>query len=84
MQWRRSIEDDPRQGRPIVVISQENIDAVPDLVNDDRLISISYILDISHGSVSALFKHHLKLKKLSSRSVSHELTLAQRQRHVEN
>ena len=47
-------------------------------------VSIAYILDISHGSVSALFKHHLKLKKLSLRWVSHELTLAQQQHRVEN
>ena len=84
---RESLEDDLRQGHPIAVITQQNIDDVGDLVNDDLHISIdyiAYILDISHGSVSTTLKRYLKLKKLSSRWVPHELTLAQRQRRIEN
>ena len=83
---RESLENDARQGRPVAFVTQQNIDAVADLFNDDPHISIdyiAYILDISHGSVSTILKHHLKLTKLSSRWVSHELTLAQWQRRVE-
>ena len=67
-------------------MTQENIDAVQELVNDDPHINIDYIadvLDISHGSVYTILKEHLKMKKVSSRWVPHELTPAQRQRRVE-
>ncbi|CAF2997199.1 unnamed protein product [Rotaria sp. Silwood2] len=83
---RESLEDDPRSGRPIAIITQQNIDAVKDLVQDDPHISIDYIadiLDISHGSVYTILKEHLKLKKISSRWVPHKLTPAQQQRRVE-
>jgi histone-lysine N-methyltransferase SETMAR len=83
---REALDDDPRPGRPISVITQQNIDAVKDLVNDDPHISIDYIaymLDISHGSVDTILKQHLMLKKISSRWIPHELTTAQRQRRVE-
>jgi histone-lysine N-methyltransferase SETMAR len=83
---RESLEDDPRAGRPITVVTQKNIDAVKELVEVDPHISIDYIacmLDISHGSVDTILKLHLKLKKVSSRWVPHHLTDAQRQRRVE-
>ncbi|CAF4483037.1 unnamed protein product, partial [Didymodactylos carnosus] len=82
---RESLEDDPRSGRPITAVTQENIDAVQDLVNDDPHISIDYIadiLDISCGSVDTILKQHLRLSKVSSRWVPHELTQEQRQRRV--
>jgi histone-lysine N-methyltransferase SETMAR len=63
---RQSLDDDPRSGRPLSVITQQNIEAVRDLVNDDPHISIDYIadiLDISHGSVGTILKQHLELKR---------------------
>jgi hypothetical protein len=43
---RESLEDDPRSGRPLSVITQQNIDAVQDLVNDDSNILIDYVTAI--------------------------------------
>ena len=43
---RKSLEDDPRNGRPITAITQQNIDAIKDLMNDDPHISIDYIITI--------------------------------------
>jgi histone-lysine N-methyltransferase SETMAR len=83
---RESLEDDPRIGRPITVVTQQNIAAVKCLVEDDPHISIDYIvdvLDISHGSVDTILKQHLKLKKISSRWVPHKLTQQQRQKRVD-
>ncbi|CAF1523130.1 unnamed protein product [Rotaria sp. Silwood1] len=83
---RESLDDDPRSGCPLSVITQQNIEAVKDLVNEDPHISIDYIadiLDISHGSVDTVLKQHLKLKKVSSKWVPHKLTSAQRQRRVD-
>jgi hypothetical protein len=79
---RESFEDDPRIGRPITTATQKNIDDVQDLVCEDPHISIEYIVDtlqISHGSVFTIIKQHLKLRKISSRWVPHELTSAPRQ-----
>jgi histone-lysine N-methyltransferase SETMAR len=67
---RESLEDNPRSGRPITVVNQRNIDVVKDLVKKDPHISIDYItamVDISHGSVDIILKHHLGLRKISSR-----------------
>ncbi|CAF4050273.1 unnamed protein product, partial [Rotaria sp. Silwood1] len=83
---RESLDDDPRNGRPLSVITQQNIEAVKDLVNDDPHISIDYIadmLDISHGNVDTILKQHLELKKVSSKWIPHKLTSAQQQRRVD-
>ena len=77
---RESLEDNPRSGHPLSAITQQNIDAVKDLVNDDPHISIDYIaaiLDISHGSVDAILKQHLGLRKITSKWVPHKLTQEQ-------
>jgi len=39
---RESLDDDPRSGRPIAVITQQNIDGVKDLVNDDLILVVLY------------------------------------------
>ena len=83
---RESLDDDPRNGRPLSIITQQNIDAVQDLVNDDPHISIDYIatiLDISHGSVDTILKQHLGLRKISSRWVPHKLNQQQRQQRID-
>ena len=41
-----SLEDNPRSGRSIAAITQQNIDAVKDLVNNDSHISIDYVTNI--------------------------------------
>jgi histone-lysine N-methyltransferase SETMAR len=81
-----SLEDNPRSGRPLAAITKQNIDAVKDLVNDDPQSSIDYIatiLDISHGSVDAILKQHLGLRKITSKWVPHKLTQEQRQRRID-
>ncbi len=67
---RESLKDDPRHGRPITVVTQQNIIAVKDLVNDDPHISMDFIatsLDISHDSKNIILKQDLGLRKISSR-----------------
>ena len=83
---RDSFEDDPRSGRPVTIVTPKNITAVEQLVNDDPHISIDYIasmLGISYGSVDTILRHHLRLRKISSRWVPHSLTAAQRQKRVD-
>ena len=43
---RESLEDDSRNYRPIAVTTQENIDAIIDLVEDNSHIGIDYITAI--------------------------------------
>lgn len=83
---RDSVEDDPRGGRPVTVVITKNIRAVEQLVNEDPHIGIEYIasmLGVSYGSVHTILKHHLHLRKISSRWVPHCLTQAQRQQRVD-
>ena len=83
---RDSFEDDPRSGRPVTVVTTQNIKAVEQLVDEDPRISIDYIasmLDISHGSVDTILRHHLRLRKISSRWIPHSLTAAQRQKRAD-
>ncbi|CAF0843012.1 unnamed protein product [Adineta ricciae] len=78
---RESLKDDPRVGRPITVVTQQNIATVKCLVADDPHISIDYIadvLDISCESIDTILKHRLKLRKMSSSWVPHKLTQQQR------
>ena len=83
---RDSLEDNPRSGRPLSTITQENIGAVQDLESEDPHISIDYmadILDISHGTIDTILRQHLGLRKMSSRWVPHQLTQQQRQQRID-
>ena len=75
---RESLEDNPRSGRPITAVTQNNIDAVKDLVDEDPHISNDNIATI----VDTILEQYLHLRKISSRWVPYELTQEQRQRRV--
>ncbi|XP_076035341.1 protein GVQW3-like [Oratosquilla oratoria] len=69
---RESLEDDPRQGRPATVTTQEIIDKIHDMsLTDRRLIKrfIATELGISQERAHALIQHHLKMTKASARWV---------------
>ena len=60
---REPLEDNPRSGRPITAVTQDNIDAVKELVDEAPHISIdniATIVDISRGSVHTILKKHLR------------------------
>ena len=78
---KESLEDNPRSDRPITAVTQDNIDAIKGLVDEDPHISIdniATIVDISRGSVHTILEQHLRLRKISSRWIPHELTQEQR------
>ncbi|CAF5120363.1 unnamed protein product, partial [Rotaria sp. Silwood1] len=69
---------DPRSDCPITVSTQQNINTIKDLVDDDPHISIDYfatILDLLRNSVDIILKQCLGLLKISSRSIFHDVTL---------
>ena len=80
------IEDEPRSGRPVTKATQENIDLVRRLIEEDPHSTYDDIeeqTELSSGTISRIIHDHLKLKKISSRWVPHDLTAEQKQLRVE-
>jgi len=84
LQFRRGVltlEDDPRSGRPHEAVTQNNIDAIRKLIEQDRHISyrmIEHILKISASAVHTILHEHLKVRKLCSLWIPHSLTVEQK------
>ncbi|CAF1574709.1 unnamed protein product [Adineta steineri] len=51
---RESLEDNPRSGRPLSAITQQNIDGAKDLVNDDSHIIIGYVATVIDTVITSL------------------------------
>ena len=74
---RVSVEDDCRIGRPITSRTDENIDLIRTLIEENPHVSIRYLAfdtGISYGTISSIIHDDLKLKKLCARWIPHELT----------
>jgi histone-lysine N-methyltransferase SETMAR len=74
---RDSIEDDPRSGRPVTETTEENIQRVQALIEEDRHLSYSdleALTSLSHGTIHTILHDHLKLRKIAARWLPHELT----------
>lgn len=83
---RSSLTDEPREGRPKSVVLPENIDAVRELIMRDRHVTYREIeasLGISNTSVYKILHEHLAVKKLCSRWIPHNLTIAQKKARVD-
>lgn len=83
---RESIEDDPRSGRPISVVTEENTEKVKKLVLEDRRIKVWQIaeaLGISKERVGEILHQHLHMTKVSARWVPKMLTAFDRERRVQ-
>jgi len=83
---RRSIENDPRPGRPVEATSSEIVTKVEKLVLEDRRIKIAQLAKecgISETSVFKILHDHLSMKKISARWVPRMLTAFQKQARVD-
>ena len=72
------IEDDPRSGRPVSKITDENIELVRTIIDEDPHSTYDDIEAetlLSHGTIFRIIHEYLKKKKITSRWVPHELTL---------
>jgi len=79
------IEDNPRSGRPVSKITLENIQLVQRVIQEDPHCTFDDIeaeTELSRGTISRIIHDHLKMKKVTSRWVPHELTLEQKQLRV--
>lgn len=83
---RVDFQDDPRSGRPPTAVTEENVDAVRNLVEDDPRITESMIsthLNIGSAAVDTILHEHLRMRKLCARWIPHVLTDAQKRARVE-
>lgn len=78
---RESLEDDDRSGRPAEAITKANINAVEEVVMNDRRVTIAEIeaqVGISEKSIRRILHDHLQMTKLSAVWVPKLLGPAQR------
>jgi histone-lysine N-methyltransferase SETMAR len=82
---REDVDDEPRSGRPISELTDRNIELVRQIINNDPHSTYDDIIaetSLSHGTVERIIHDHLKMKKVTSRWVPHELTDEQKQERV--
>ena len=75
------VEDKHRCGRPITGCTRANIERIHKLVEENPHISLNYLEELtslSHNLLHRIIHKHLKLRKLSSRWIPHDLTDAQK------
>ena len=80
------IEDHPRSGRPRTAVTEEIIDAVRAIIEEDPhsiYQQIQHILGISSGSVNSIIHDYLDLHKVCARRVPHQLTDTQKQLRIQ-
>ena len=74
---RMEIEDQPRSGRPVSGTTEENIELVRSVVEANPHSTYDEIeveTELSRGTIFNIIHDHLKLRKITSRWVPHELT----------
>jgi histone-lysine N-methyltransferase SETMAR len=83
---RMDIEDDPRSGCPVTSTTPENIELIESLIEADPHSTYDDLeaeSQLSRGIIETIILEHLKMKKLASRWVPHNLTDAQKKLRVE-
>ena len=83
---RTSIQDDPREGRPVKWRSEENIAVIRDIIRKDRRQSIKVVAQeagISVGSCHAILHENLGMRRVCSHIVPRMLTADQAQQRQE-
>lgn len=83
---RKSLKDEPREGRPKTAVTPENIDAVRELIMQDRHVTyleIEATLGISATSIHKILHEHLGVRKLCARWIPHLLTDDQKKARVD-
>lgn len=74
---REDVKDAPRVGRPITEVTDENIAKVREVIEEDPYVTYDEIeveTSLSRGSISRIIHDCLKLKKIASVWVPHQLT----------
>ena len=82
---RESIENDPRVGRPVSILTEKNVATVKTLIEEDARCTMQEIEElrgIHSSSVLKILRERLGLRKICSRRVPHLLTDQQKQSRV--
>ena len=82
---RDSIEDEPCEGRPVEVVTEENIRRIEEELLSDRrlkLKEISVRLEIPKTTIIRIIHEHLHMKKVSARWVPRLLSSVQKERRL--
>ena len=80
-----SIENDPRVGRPVSVLTEKNVATVKTLIEEDVCYTMQEIEELSgihSSSVLKILRERLGLRKICARWVPHLLTDEQKQTRV--
>lgn len=83
---RKDLEDDPRSGRPITSFTQSNIDLVRQVIELNPHATYDEIeadTSISRYTIFEILHQALKMRKLTSRWIPHELTAKNRKDRVD-
>ena len=82
---RESIENDPRVGRPVSVLTEKNVGTVKTLIEEDARYTVQEIEELSgihSSSVLKILRERLGLRKICARWVPRLLTDKQKQSQV--
>ena len=67
---REDVNDDPRSGRPVSELTDENIELVGQVIHSDPHSTYDDIIaetSLSHGTIEQIIHNYLKMKKVTSR-----------------
>ena len=82
---REDVDDDLRSGRPVSMLTDENIERVRQVIEDDRNSTYDDIMaetSLTHGTIGRIVHDSLKMRKVASRWVAHEPTDEQKQQRI--
>ena len=82
---RRSLTDESREGRPKLAVLPKSIDAVCELIKQDRHVTYRKVeasLSISFISVHSILHEH-SVKKICFRWIPHKMTIAHKKERVD-
>lgn len=83
---REDVSDDPRSGRPISVLTDGNIECVPQVIEYDPHSTYEDIIDktdLWRGTIERIIHDHLKKRKVIPRWVAHQLTDEQKEKRLQ-
>jgi [histone H3]-lysine36 N-dimethyltransferase SETMAR len=79
------LEDNPRAGRPITATTDANVKVIRELIDNNPHITYAQIeaeTSLNPDCIHRIIHDHLRMRKLTSRWVPHELTAAQKAKRV--
>ena len=82
---RERVEDEPREGRPVEVVTEENIRCIEEELLSDRRLTLKEIsvrLDIPKTTIIQIIHEHLHMKKVSARWVPRLLSSIQKEHRL--